>query len=58
MTKSTQHLPGYEHEAPGWAKRVEQLEDLGFTRSEAQGCADVEVMTGQHLFWVIQEQVK
>ena len=59
MTKDTQlYLPGYEHEAPGWAKRVEQLEAEGLTTSEAQGCADVEVITGQHVLWATQEQAK
>lgn len=30
-----------------WTQRVEELEKEGLTRSDAQGCADVEVMQGK-----------
>ena len=45
------YLPGYEFQAPGYDARVEQLENEGLSTSDAQGCADAEVMTGEYLNW-------
>jgi len=46
-------LMGLEHQTPGYAARVEQLENEGLTTSDAQGCADAEVMTGEYLNWQV-----
>jgi hypothetical protein len=45
-------LPPYWHDAPGYAERVRQLEAEDMTTSDAQGCADAEVMQGKHHGWM------
>lgn len=44
-------LPPYWHHALGYEQRVAQLEAEDMTTSDAQGCADAEVMQGKHHGW-------
>jgi hypothetical protein len=38
-------------EDSSWERRVRDLEDRGLTRSDAQGVADAELMTGNFAEW-------
>jgi hypothetical protein len=40
------HTKDQPLDAPGYALRVSQLEAEGMTTSDAQGCADAELLTG------------
>ncbi len=47
----SQFKPGYEFKAPGYDRRVQELENKGMTTSDAQGVADAEVRSGKHKNW-------
>jgi hypothetical protein len=38
-------------EDSAWERRVRDLEEMGLTRSDAQGVADAELMTGNFAEW-------